>query len=247
VIRPYNPRRDGAIADLLWRDPEGADLPAWPAEWTPLGDFLRDSATRYADRLIGTFRHDISIRSVLFRRAFHWCLRHLFERLAEVEVAERQADGTFRPITINSRGQYRMRHNALERLTWTAVGRSSRVRGAEVAEAFEDPHVKGMIPPKKATEATEVGEAEVTAAKAEVTAAEAKSDVDVAMVEKLMAERMIAFQRKRIEENGQPPATNEELDEHFKPVRMRRAALKRAKAQAPDLFRPRGGQANPKA
>jgi hypothetical protein len=187
-VRPYNPRRDGSIADMLWRDPKGDNLPVWPTEWTPLEDFLREWARRYADRRVSTFRHDSSVRSVLTQRAFQWCLRHLIEALAEVEVADRQADGTFKPTTINPRGQYRVRHNALERLKWSAVGRSSRARGAEVAESFEDPHIRHR--PKHDEDNPHHF--------ADVVLAAAKSDTDVEALIAAVTARMADMQSARI-------------------------------------------------
>jgi hypothetical protein len=216
-IRPYNRRRDGSIADMLWRDPAGDDLPSLPTEWTPLSDFLRQWAARYADRRVSTFAHDSNVRSSLAQRAYTWGFRHLIEALDEVGVADRQADGTFKPVAINRRARYRMRRNALERLASSMVGRSLPERGAVVAEVFEDPHIRRRLktdedaapvaePAYAVPAVAKSGDAGVSQPKARrarrtgttAKSAEAKSDIEGEAIVKAMTARMARIQRARI-------------------------------------------------
>ena len=136
--------RPQEIATRLWQDPQPDRLPVLPPEWTPLADFLHEWAARHADHVIrrSTFVHDFAVRSALIALAYTGCRGWLRSMLAKTDYADRQADGTFAPITINARGEYRMRRRALVRRAVTAVGRPSRERGAVDAEVYEDPHIR---------------------------------------------------------------------------------------------------------
>jgi hypothetical protein len=130
-------------ADMLWREPEGVELPVLPDEWTPLADFLRAWADQYADRLVrrhGFAHGPARFRSYLARRAYAWCLVHVIEH-AEVELSTR-IEGELQPITIMHGSKYQTRHGELVRVARNVVGRSVRDRDPVIDEVYADPHVR---------------------------------------------------------------------------------------------------------